>query len=164
MRIVLFVFVICNLTSLSVLAQAPANRMTVSLNGHTPAQFKLAVRDLREAEGVNVLYNHDPVIRFAYASEDKRVAAMQLLYSRTYSVTTKDGMPADYPILPSTASAEEISAYNDQKLEWMENHPEWYESMQQSGEITVIPQEEFDQMPPQKQQVILDNPDLYSVE
>lgn len=148
----------------TLLAQNPLPRMSIVLNSHTPTDFKQTVYDLNEAEGIKVIYRQDPVIRFTYESENDRVAAMQELYNRSFHVSTKSGVPIDYPMLQTNPTQDDIDAFEQQKAEWIEANPQRYEEMQQSDGIIVISQEEFDQMSPEKQQNILDNPELYTIE
>lgn len=149
-------------------AQDPLPRASIILNGHTPAEFKEAVGALNSEAGIEVLRHQNPVIRFQYASEETRINAMQLLYSRDYNITTKSGLPVDFPMLAPNATEDEQAAFEQQKADWIENNPERYEemleNMQQNNGITVISQEEFDQMPEDKKQHILTHPELYSVE
>lgn len=152
------------LLSSSVVAQDPLPQTSIVLSMHTSTNFKQTVFDLNEAPGIDVIYRHDPVIRFTYASEEDRVAAMLDLYSRSFNVSTKSGVPIDYPLLPANPSQEDIDAFEQQKTDWIEANPQRYEEIQQPEGIIVISQEEFDQMPLEKQQYILDHPELYIIE
>lgn len=145
-------------------AQDPLPRTTIVLSSHSPADFKQTVLELSEAPGIDVIYRQDPVIRFTYASEEDRVAAMLELYNRSFNVSTKSGTPIDYPLLPANPTQEERDDFEQQKADWIEANPQRYEEMQHPNEITVIPQEEFDLMPADKQQYILDHPEQYNIE
>lgn len=139
-------------------------RTAVILSNHSPIDFKQAVGDLSEAQGIEVIRHKDPVIHFRYASETYRINAVEMLYNRGYDLSMKNGFPIDFPLPPSRPDQEQLAAYQQQKEEWITAHPERYQEMLQSSGITVIPQEEFDLMPPGKQQNILDHPELYSIE
>ena len=166
MRLILFLTF--SFTAVVLFAQGPLPKAAIVLNGHTPVEYKEAVGTLHNADGVEVVRHQDPVIAFEYTSEETRIAAMQLLYTRDFSITTKSGAPVDFPLLAPYATPEQEEAYDQQKSEWIENNPDRYEemreTMQQNQGVTVIPQEEFDEMPEEKQQHILDHPDLFTVE
>lgn len=152
------------LTVFWVSAQEPLPQANIILSEHTSTHFKQTVFDLNEAPGIEVIYRHDPVIRFTYASEEDRVAAMLDLYNRSFNVSTKSGVPIDFPMMPANPSQEDIDAFEQQKADWVEANPQRYEEMQQPNGIIVISQEEFDQMSDEKQQHILDHPELYTIE
>ena len=102
----------------------------------------------------------------------------QLLYRRqqeTYGnknsikqtiIENSGDLPADFPKFITTGNYEEDkNNYNEAKLQWIKNNPESYKKLSNKGikQINQIPNEEFQKMPVEKQQHILNNPGKYEI-
>lgn len=144
------------------LAQSNSFTTAIILENHSSADFKSVVGELANAPGIEVLRKHDPVIHFQYQSESNRRTAMEMLQNRDFNITTKTGLPVDFPL--AVNDEQSINEYHQQKSEWIAANPERYAAINQPTGITTIPQEEFDQMSPEKQEHILEHPELYLIE
>jgi len=134
--------------------------------------FKNVVLLLKNAEGIDQVTHRQAkdedtkaLIYFTYQHESARNSAMQELYSSGYQpFVAGTNIPADFPQMMNNGSKEDRVSYAAAKSLWIANNPGRYAQMNESTGITVISQEEFDQMPENKQEHILGNPDLYIVE
>ncbi len=150
------------LTSAFSIAQSNHLTTAIILENHTAADFKSVVGELSNAQGIEILRKHNPVIHFQYQTENNRRTAMEMLQNRDFNITTKTGLPIDFPL--AVNDEETTDEYHQQKSEWIAAHPERYAALNQPTGITTIPQEEFDQMSPEKQEHILEHPELYLIE
>lgn len=130
--------------------------------------FKQAVFLLADAEGISNLKRKNPYISFSFSSEEARLAAMATLQSNSIVIKREDGFPVDFPVLSSRPTQEELNTYAEQKQNWVANNPLRYQEMiqgaQQNAPIIVITVEEFNSLPIEKQQYILDHPNRYTIE
>lgn len=150
-------------TAGAVYAQKFEGSCEIIFYNHTAAEYKEATRYLNEAPGIKVL-NHDfPVVDFQYQTETFRQNAMAALMESGFEMTTRSGLPVDFPILPPRAAPEQILVYQQQKKNWIANNPKRYELLQ-TPTHQQIPRDEFEQMSPEKQQHLLEHPHLYSIE
>ena len=147
-----------------IFAQNDNHMASVVLSDYERADLKKVIVILEEADGITFTELIEPVVYFIYDTEANRVAAMEQLYHRTFGVSGKNGRPLTYPLLPDNPTSQEQQDYNEQKASWIEANPAEYEAMQQLQEPTVISQEDFDNLPENKQQYILDHPDQFIVE
>lgn len=150
--------------AISTLSAQPPNRSVITLVDHSVADFKEAVKTLQSTENIILLNREYPVIRFGYDSESQRQVAMAVLAESGYRAVYKNGMPADFPMLPPRATAEQIAVYQQQKETWVNQYPDRYAAMQnRMHEPRHLSRSEFEVLPPEKQQHIKSNPDLYSI-
>lgn len=148
----------------SSLAQTKPSETGILLENHGPGDLKQLIFSLNEFEGIQVVRHAENAIYFTFASEETRLTAMQSLLNRSFQITQLNGLPIDFPLLPNGANDAAQSDYSENKSAWIEANPQRYEQAQQHNGTIVISQEEFDQLPPNKQQYILDHPDTYIVE
>jgi hypothetical protein len=145
---------------------------SIYLTNSDEVAFKNAVNLLQSCKGiVRVVHlqakniNSFPTIQYTYTSEADRVAAMQIMLSNGYlAFNVNDRLPADFPRLFDDGSKESEIAFEESKQIWIQNNPERYSAMNQQSGILIIPQSEFNQMSPEKQQQILAHPELYQIE
>lgn len=150
------------LTSAFSIAQSNHLTTAIILENHSATDFKSVVGDLANSTGIEILRKHNPVIHFQYQTENNRRTAMEMLQNRDFNITTKTGLPIDFPL--AVNDEETTDEYHQQKSEWIAANPERYAAINQPTGITTIPQEEFDQMSPEKQEHILEHPELYLIE
>jgi hypothetical protein len=137
--------------------QNPEHIAGIVLSGHNETDFKNVVAWLYESDGISQIQHRDPVIRFRYDTEENRLAAMEKLLHRSFSVSSKNGIPPDFPANPDHPD------YDAQKSLWIENNAQRYDELNQQTSVITISQQEFDLLTPQKQQFILDRPDQYQI-
>lgn len=75
-------------------------------------------------------------------------------------------LPAGFPKIVSTGNAEKDAlAYDQAKRQWIEANPEAYQQLTGAAQRKhIISKSEFATMPQEKQQHILSNPGMYSIE
>lgn len=154
-------FLIC---SFHVCAQNDNQITCVVLSDYERADLKTVIAILEESDGITFTEIKEPAVCFHYQSEAQRISAMEQLYHRTFSVSSKNGLPLSFPLLPENPTPQQQQDFNEQKAAWIEANPDQYETAQQPQEPVMISQEEFDSLPEDKQQYILDNPDQYIIE
>jgi hypothetical protein len=136
------------------------------------ATFKSVVMMLKSTEGIDQVVNHQAkdensqaLIFFTYQHEDARISAMQEIYNMGYQpFVAGTNVPADFPQMMNDSSKADRISFAAAKALWIENNPDRYAEMNQQTEVIVISQEEFIQMPENKQEYILGNPDLYQIQ
>jgi hypothetical protein len=135
----------------------------IVLSDHEKKDLKEVIIILNESEGIEFLNLHQNFIYFSYDTESNRLAAMTQLFNRSYTVKQDNGLPLDFPIMPNSESEEEINAYAQQKSEWIEANPQRYQTAQEQTGTIAISQQEFELLPPDKQEHILSHPDVYII-
>jgi hypothetical protein len=134
--------------------------------------FKNAITLLSDFDGILRVTHQaaknpesNATIQFVYEHENNRFSAMQMLLSQgflPYNANTH--IPADFPRMMNNGTKEDKILFEAQKALWIQNHPERYHELNQQNGIHIISQSDFDQMPIEKQNHILNNPDLYQIE
>ncbi|TVR40062.1 MAG: hypothetical protein EA392_04510 [Cryomorphaceae bacterium] len=137
-----------------------SNQTAVEVISSNRDDVKKVIIVLEEAEGITVTgIVSKNWIHFTYETEAQRKEAMNQLLLRGVTVNQKGGMPLGYPLPVSNEDQ-----YSQQKSEWIEENQELYQQMQQPGEPNSITQDEFDTLPEEKQQWILEHPDHIVIE
>lgn len=136
----------------------------VILSEHERADLKKVVDILNEVDGITFKELNESTICFYYESEAQRSSAMEQLNFRGFEVSGKNNLPITFPLLNENPSPQQQEDFNEQKAAWIEANPDQYEVMQQNEEPQIISQDEFDQFSSEKQQHILNNPQLYIIE
>lgn len=134
--------------------------------------FKTVVLMLKSAEGIDQVIhrqakdeNNKALIYFTFQNENARVSAMQQIYTSGYQpFLAGTNVPADFPQLLNESSKADRLNFAEAKVNWIANNPDRYALMNESSTITIISQQEFDEMPEDKQEHILDHPELYTIE
>jgi hypothetical protein len=137
--------------------QNALNSTAIVLSGHTQTDFKYAVAWLAESEGISDVQHNDPVIRFRYDEEANRLAAVEKLMHRSFTVSTKSGIPPDFPANPDHPDYEAL------KISWISDNSARYSELNQQTAVISISQDEFDLLTPEKQQFILERPEQYQI-
>lgn len=133
------------------------NSTAIVLSDHTQTDFKYAVAWLSESAGISDIQHNDPVIRFRYDDEASRLAAVEKLMHRSFTVSTKSGIPPDFPANPNHPDYEAL------KTNWISNNSTRYDELNQQTAVIFISQDEFDSLTPVKQQFILERPEQYQI-
>jgi len=134
--------------------------------------FKNAVFMIKSTEGIDQVThrqskdaNSPALIYFTFQNENARVSAMQQIYNSGYQpFLAGTNVPADFPQLMNDSSKTDRISFAEAKALWIDNNPERYAEMNESSTVTIISQQEFDELPENKQEHILEHPELYTIE
>jgi hypothetical protein len=160
----LILFSILLLTGIGVVAQSYPFQQRIVFDGTNTGKTKTVALKLAEAGGVEVMDITSDYLLLSFETQQHLLSALNLAAVNTDQLKLRNGMPLDFPMMPTNPTPAEIEEYTIQKNLWIENNSERYGILQQPTDLVIIPLEEFDSMPDHKQEHILSRPDLYTVQ